>query len=58
MRIKYILLVYKHFLVLIYSLKIDHVGAKFIRDLNFKLKLINKIIILLSSTLVRKTTIP
>jgi hypothetical protein len=31
-----------------------HVDAKFIRDLNFKLKLINKLIILLSLTLVRK----
>ena len=42
MRIKYILLVQEYFLVLIYSLKIDQIDVKFIGDLNFKLKLINK----------------
>jgi hypothetical protein len=41
-------------LIFIFSPKIGHFDAKIIRDTNFKLKLIDKIIILLSSTLVRK----
>jgi hypothetical protein len=53
MKIHYILLALEHLLSHIYSLKIGHFDAKFIRDLNFKHKT-HRIIILLSSTLVIK----
>jgi hypothetical protein len=53
MKIYYIMLALEHLLFLIYSLKIGHFDAKFIRDLNFKHNT-HRIIILLSSMLVRK----
>ena len=50
---KYISLAQEHFLIFVYSLKIDHFDTKFIRDLSFEDKT-HRIIVLLSSTLVRK----